>query len=72
MRKYTVVYENINDSDFEPGYYYAHIPALGITTHGFGLKGAKQAALDLVKLWTEDLSENDEESNIFVSTLEIN
>ena len=55
---YPVIYEKIEDVDFPKGYYYAHIPTLGLTTHGKGIEGAKSAALDLLKLWiTEDTIE---------------
>ena len=51
---YTVVYEQISDPSFPAGYYYAHIPSLDLTTHGLGIDGAKNAAIDLVKLWIEE------------------
>ncbi|MDP2208575.1 MAG: hypothetical protein Q8K98_07350 [Bacteroidota bacterium] len=40
--------------NFPDGYYYAHLPTLDLTTHGFGIEGAKQAALDLIKLWIDE------------------
>jgi predicted RNase H-like HicB family nuclease len=49
-----VVFEPIVESSFPPGYYYAHIPSLGLTTHGEGLEGARAAAVDLVVLWLEE------------------
>lgn len=51
---YSVVFEKINDPEFPSGYYYAHIPALDLTTHGLGIEGARQAATDLVQLWIEE------------------
>ncbi|MCX6149147.1 MAG: hypothetical protein NTX22_01335 [Ignavibacteriales bacterium] len=48
---YTISYEKINDPSFEEGCYY---PALDLTTHGYGIEGAKAAALDLLKLWFEE------------------
>lgn len=51
---YTVVYEKISDISFPDGYCYAHIPSLDLTTHGLGIEGAKDAAIDLVKLWIEE------------------
>jgi hypothetical protein len=27
------------------------IPSLGLTTHGLGLEGARQAAFDLARVW---------------------
>ncbi len=46
-----IVFEKIDSPDFPSGYYYAHIPAVGLTTHGLGIEGARAAALDLLKLW---------------------
>lgn len=46
-----ILFERIDDDVLPPGHYYAHIPSLGLTTHGEGVSGAKAAALDLVKLW---------------------
>jgi predicted RNase H-like HicB family nuclease len=51
---YTIVYQKINEKNFPPGFYYAHIPALDLTTHGLGIDGAKAAAKDLLKLWIEE------------------
>lgn len=51
---YTIVYEKINENNFPPGYFYAHIPSLDLTTHGLGIEGAEQAAKDLLKLWLEE------------------
>ena len=36
------------------GYFYAHVPSLGLTTHGLGVEGALEAARDLVTLWNEE------------------
>jgi len=75
MITYTIVYEKIDDPDFEQGYYYAHVPALDLTTHGKGIEGAKEAAYDLIKLWIEEKKSNGEaikrEVDPFVSTIEI-
>ena len=49
--KYGVFLEPVNDTNFPPGYYYAHIPSLGLTTHGLGIEGATEAARDLAQLW---------------------
>ena len=57
---YSIVYEKINDDTLPEGYYYAHVPALDLTTHGLGIEGAKDAALDLIKLWIEEKRENNE------------
>ena len=42
-RSYTVVYEAA-----EEGGYYAHVPALGITTEGESLRDAKRMARDAI------------------------
>ena len=49
---YGILFEKITDSDFPKGYYYAHVPTLGLTTHGMGIEGARAAAEDLIRLWT--------------------
>ena len=48
---YGVLFEKVEDGELPSGCYYAHVPALGLTTHGEGVEGARAAALDLVKLW---------------------
>jgi predicted RNase H-like HicB family nuclease len=48
---YGIVFEPVDDPGFPPGWFYAHIPALGVTTHGEGLDGAKRAAQELAALW---------------------
>jgi predicted RNase H-like HicB family nuclease len=47
---YSVLYEKIHEPGFE-GYYYAHIPAFDLTTHGLGVDGARAAAEDLLRGW---------------------
>lgn len=61
---YSVVFEKIDDAEFPPGYYYAHIPALDLTTHGLGIDGAREAATDLVRLWIEEKRANNEAVHI--------
>jgi len=72
---YTIVYQRIDEKNFPAGYYYAHIPALDITTHGVGIDGAKEAAKDLIKLWIAEKRDSGEKINIegevFISKLEI-
>lgn len=72
---YSVIFEKITDSSFPSGYYYAHVPALDLTTHGLGIEGTREAAKDLVKLWIEEKRANGEsvpvESEILYSRLEI-
>jgi len=53
--KFGVIYEKVSDSGFPPGYFYAHIPSLGLTTHGMGVRAA---ALDLLRLWLEERKAN--------------
>ncbi len=75
MINYTILYEKIDDPSFPPGYYYAYIPSLDLTTHGEGIEGAKKAAYDLVKLWIAEKRANGEpikrEVESFVSTIGI-
>ena len=48
--RYSVLYEKIHEPGFE-GYYYAHIPAFDLTTHGLGIEGAQAAAQDALDVW---------------------
>lgn len=72
---YTIIFEKISDGSFPAGYYYAHIPALDITTHGLGIDGAKDAAKDLMKIWIEEKRANNEliptEEGTFISKIEV-
>jgi predicted RNase H-like HicB family nuclease len=72
---YGILFEKVEDKDFPPGYYYAHVPSLGLTTHGLGLDGARQAALDLARIWlAEKKAQGDPlpaQSEVFFSTLDI-
>ncbi len=72
---YSIVYERIDDTSLPAGYYYAHIPALDLTTHGQGIEGAKAAALDLARLWIEEKRANGEavpvEKEAFFSQIEL-
>ena len=58
--EYSVLIEKINDNSLPEGYYYAHIPALDLTTHGQGIEGARKAAEELIKLWIEEKIANSE------------
>ena len=51
--QYSVVLDAVNETGFE-GYYYAHIPALDLTTQGKGIEGAVAAAKDLAELWVAE------------------
>jgi hypothetical protein len=46
-----ILFEKVEDKDFPPGYFSAHLPSLGLTTHGLGIDGARQAAFDLARVW---------------------
>ena len=48
---YGILFEKADNGELPPGFYYAHVPALGLTTHGAGVEGARAAAADLVTLW---------------------
>jgi predicted RNase H-like HicB family nuclease len=48
---YGILFEKAEPGELPPGFYYAHVPALGLTTHGEGVDGARAAATDLVTLW---------------------
>lgn len=58
--KYGILLEKICDTDFPKDYYYAHMPSLGLTTHGKGIDGAMNSAKDLVTLWLEEKISNNE------------
>jgi len=70
-----VLFEKVQDKDFPPGYFYAHLPSFGLTTHGLGIEGARSAAVDLLKLWVAEKTANGEPlpptSEILFSTLEL-
>ena len=57
---FAVLFEKVTDEDFPAGYYYAHVPSLGLTTHGLGIDGARQAAADLLRLWIAEKHANGE------------
>jgi predicted RNase H-like HicB family nuclease len=75
MYRYSVLFQEINEPGFPTGWYYAHIPSLGLTTHGEGLDGAQKAAADLLGLWCAEKQSNGEEipqeSTVFFSQIEI-
>jgi predicted RNase H-like HicB family nuclease len=72
---YGVLVEKTPSSELSAGFYYAHIPALGLTTHGEGIEGARAAAEDLIKLWLEEKKAAGEAidlpSEFFFSTVDI-
>ena len=73
--RFSVVFEKVQDAGFPAGYYYAHLPSLGLTTHGLGVEGARQAAADLLQLWLAEKRASGEEvaasSEPLFGTLEI-
>jgi predicted RNase H-like HicB family nuclease len=52
--QYSILFEAITEPGFPEGFFYAHVPALDLTTHGKGIEGARAAAIDLVTLWIEE------------------
>jgi predicted RNase H-like HicB family nuclease len=72
---YGILFEKIESAELPHGFYYAHVPALGLTTHGEGIEGARAAAEDLVKLWLAEKKAAGESidlpSEFFFSTIEI-
>jgi predicted RNase H-like HicB family nuclease len=52
--RYSVLLEPVEERENMPGSFYAHVPSLGITTHGAGIEGALEAARDLIHLWVEE------------------
>lgn len=73
--RFSVVFERVEDPGFPAGYYYAHVPSLGLTTHGPGVEGARQAAVDLLQLWLAEKRSSGENipgsSEALFGTLEI-
>ncbi|MBI3579168.1 MAG: type II toxin-antitoxin system HicB family antitoxin [Ignavibacteriales bacterium] len=65
---YSILFERVTDTSFPSGYYYAHIPALDLTTHGLGIEGAKEAAKDLLRLRIEEKKANGEKIPVEVES----
>ena len=72
---YAIVVEKVPTRELPGGFYYAHVPALGLTTHGEGIEGARAAAEDLIKLWLAEKKAAGETidlpSEFFISTVDI-
>jgi len=72
--RYTVVLEPTRETD-QPGWYYAHIPSLDLTTHGLGVEGALAAAKELAEGWIAELKARGEpvpvEQGGFVGQIEV-
>ncbi len=58
--QYGVLFEKIEEPNFPPGYYYAHLPTLGLRTHGLGIDRAREAAADRITLWIAEKRANGE------------
>lgn len=56
--RYSVLLSPIKEPGFS-GYYYAHILALDLTTHGKGVEGALKAAQELADGWVLELQARD-------------
>ena len=73
--QYAVMLERVPDEEGMPGYYYANVPSLSLTTHGLGIEGALEAARDLVQLWNEEKRAQGEsiitQSNAILATVEV-
>ena len=73
--KYAVALEAVPESENMAGYFYAHVPSLGLTTHGLGTAGALAAAKELVKLWLEEKKIHQEETRpagqLVLATIEV-
>jgi predicted RNase H-like HicB family nuclease len=72
---YGIVFEKVESGELPAGFFYAHVPALGLTTHGDGIDGARAAATDLVTVWLTEKKAAGETiampSEFFFSTVEI-
>ena len=72
--RYSVFLEPVNERGLE-GYYYAHIPALDLTTHGQGVEGALNAAQELVEAWVTEKRLHGEsvptEANSLIAQIEV-
>ena len=71
---FSIFLEPIEEAGFE-GWYYAHVPALDLTTQGEGIEGATAAAKDLVELWIAEKHQNGEpipkETGSYITRIEI-
>ena len=72
---YGILFEKADGTELPAGFYYAHVPTLGLTTHGEGIDGARAAALDLMTLWIAEKRAAGEalggSSEVLFSTVEI-
>ena len=72
---YGILIERIASGELPEGHYYAHLPSLGLTTHGLGIEGARAAARDLLRLWLDEKKANGEPvpapTDLLLSTVEV-
>ncbi len=72
---YGLLVEKAPEGELPAGFYYAHVPALGLTTLGQGIEGARAAAEDVIKLWLAEKKAAGETidlpSEFFFSTIDI-
>ena len=72
---YGIVFERVEAEEKPSDLYHAHIPTLGLTTHGEGVEGARAAAVESVRLWLAEKRAAGESvrpsSECFFSTMEI-
>jgi hypothetical protein len=72
---YGILFERVSEPGIPIDVWYAHVPSLGLTTHGQGIEGARRAAHDLVSLWIAEKRANGESvaepGEFFFSTLEL-
>jgi predicted RNase H-like HicB family nuclease len=72
---YGILFERINEPGIPLDHWYAHVPSLGLTTHGAGIEGARQAAHDLLSVWIAEKRANGEfvpqPAEFLFSTLEL-
>ena len=66
--RYAVLLEPIHEVGFE-GFYYAHLPALDLTTHGRGIEGAMAAARELAEAWIAEKRAHGEEPPVETAAL---
>ena len=73
---YPIIFERASESELPPDFYYAHVPALGLTTHGAGVDGARAAVIDLLTLWLAEKRASGEivprPGEFLFSTVELN
>ena len=72
--RYSVFLEPVHEAEFQ-GYYYAHVPALDLTTHGLGVEGALAASKELIEAWIAEKKAHGEtvatEANSQIAHVEI-